>query len=77
MNNYSGSGESKPKKTIYIQRLADGEVVGEVLDDQGRLEYTKNFGYFTEDEYEGLLDAIGREAPEIAVAVKTVAPTDN
>ena len=77
MTSNCGKEDARPKKTIYIQRLRDGEVVGDVLDEAGKLEMKKSFGYFTEEEYEGLLDAIGREAPEIAINVGTVAPTDN
>lgn len=55
----------KNRPVISFSRLTDGEVIAEVVGEDGAVIQRKNFGKFTEEEYEQLFSALGDLMPEI------------
>lgn len=58
----------KPRASCHLQRLPDGEVIGEIIGEDGRVLETKHFGKYTEEDFGRLSDAIKREMPDMEVA---------
>lgn len=56
----------KLKATFCFCRLADGNVVGEIIDDAGVIVESKNFGVMSVVEFEGVLDLANQEYPILA-----------
>ena len=56
----------KLKATFCFCRLADGNVVGEIIDDAGVIVESKNFGVMSVVEFEGILDLANQEYPILA-----------
>lgn len=57
----------KPKASCHLRRLPGGEVIGEIVGEDGRILETKHFGKYTEKEFERLSEAIKQEIPQLAV----------
>lgn len=61
---------SEPKKKkgrIHFKRSVDGNVSAEIVNQDGQIEVMKDFGKFTEDEYQRLFDIIRHENSEIEI----------
>jgi hypothetical protein len=59
------------KVMINFNRLPDGEVVADVLDEQGTVLETRSFGRCSCDDYRLLVDVINQELPALgAMAVR-------
>ena len=58
--------EDKDKATFCFCRLADGNVIGEIIDEAGVIVDSKNFGVMSVAEFERVLDYINREDPKLA-----------
>ncbi len=56
----------KLKATFCICRLADGNVVGEIIDEAGVIVESKNFGVMSVVEFEVALDLANLEYPKLA-----------
>jgi hypothetical protein len=56
----------KGKATFCFCRLADGNVVGEIIDEAGVIVDSKNFGVMSVREFERVLDFVNREDPKLA-----------
>ncbi len=56
----------KGKATFCFCRLADGNVVGEIIDEAGVVVDSKNFGVMSVDEFERVLDIVNQEYPKLA-----------
>ena len=56
----------KDKATFCFCRLADGMVVGEILDESGGIVDSKNFGVMSVREFEQVLDLVNKEYPKLA-----------
>jgi hypothetical protein len=68
---------SIPKKqgTIQFRRTPDGHVSALIVNQAGEVEVQKDFGVFTEAEYEKLFDVVRQEHPEMEI--RTVELTVN
>ncbi len=55
------------KGTFKFKRSSDGTVTAEIINEDGQVEETKNFGVFSESEYQKLFDAIRKEMPDVEV----------
>jgi hypothetical protein len=59
------------KVTINFNRLPDGEVVADVLDEKGVVLETRSFGKCSDEEYRRLVEVINQEMPALgAMEVK-------
>jgi len=56
----------KNMATVCFTRFADGNVVGEIIDDAHNVVESKSFGVMSVEEYERLMDFINREDPKLA-----------
>ena len=56
----------KDKATFCFCRLADGNVVGEIIDEAGVVVDSKNFGMMSVVEFERVLDLVNQEYPKLA-----------
>ncbi len=56
----------KLKATFCCSRLADGNVVGEIIDEAGVIVESKNFGVMSVVEFEVALDLANLECPKLA-----------
>jgi len=56
----------KEKATFCFCRLADGTVVGEIIDEAGVIVESKNFGVMSVVEFEKVLDLVNEEYPVLA-----------
>lgn len=54
------------KATFCFSRLADGNVVGEIIDEAGVIVESKNFGVMSVVEFEVALDFANLECPKLA-----------
>lgn len=57
----------KPRAVCHLRRLRDGEVVGEVIGEDGQVLEMKHFGKYTEEEFGRLSRAIRQELPDIEI----------
>jgi hypothetical protein len=55
----------KDKATVACRRAASGEVTGEIINENGEIISSKNFGIMPEEEYRQLLKLIEQEFPDI------------
>ncbi len=58
--------EDKMKATFCFSRLADGSVIGEIIDETGVIVESRNFGMMSVAEFEHILDLANREYPLLA-----------
>jgi len=65
----------KPKATVSFRLLNDGEVIGELRDEEGNILIEKHLGKFTLEEFKKVLDIMQQENPDIHVL--TIKPTKN
>jgi hypothetical protein len=65
----------RKKATIQFTRRSDGHVSAVIINQEGEVEAQKDFGVFTEAEYEKLFDVIRQEHPEMEI--QTVELTGN
>ncbi len=56
----------KDKATFCFCRLADGNVIGEIIDETGVVVDSRNFGVMSVDEFEKIMDLVNREYPKLA-----------
>jgi len=56
----------KQKATFCFSRLADGNVIGEIIDEAGVVVESKNFGVMSVAEFERVLDLANRDYPVLA-----------
>jgi hypothetical protein len=56
----------KLKATFCFCRLADGNVVGKIIDEAGIIVESKNFGVMSVVEFEVVLDIANLEYPKLA-----------
>ncbi|GEM_PF-5389573 len=54
------------KATFCFRRLADGNVVGEIIDEAGVIVESKNFGVMSVVEFEVALDLANLKCPKLA-----------
>jgi hypothetical protein len=66
-----------PKKqgTVQFRRTLDGHISVVIVNQNGEVEAQKDFGVFTEAEYEKLFDVIRQEHPDMDI--RTVELTGN
>ncbi|MEJ2696127.1 MAG: hypothetical protein P8013_05725 [Candidatus Sulfobium sp.] len=57
----------KPKASCHIRRLPDGEVIGEIVGEDGRVLETRHFGKYTEEDFKRLSSVIKQEMPGLDV----------
>ena len=55
----------KDKVTVYLRRKANGDVVGEIMNDRGAVVASKHFGTMTEEEYRRALKQIEQAFPDV------------
>ncbi len=55
------------KLTVHLRRKADGEVIGDILNEKGELLMSKSFGMMGEDEYANAMQQIKQEFPDAAI----------
>lgn len=55
----------KDKATVVFRRLADGNVIGEIIDEEGIVVESKNFGVMSVEEFERVLDLVNENDPEL------------
>jgi hypothetical protein len=67
----------KKRVSVCIRRLAGGNVSVEVVDEEGKVIQGKQFGKFSEEEYELLLKAIDIEGLARGASPTTIRPSDN
>lgn len=56
----------REKATFCFSRLADGNVIGEIIDESGVIVDSKNFGVMSVAEFEKVLDLVNQEYPVLA-----------
>jgi hypothetical protein len=57
----------KDKATVCFRRLQTGEVLGEIVGDDGEVLLSKNFGVLTDEEISRALEVFQAENPAIVV----------
>jgi hypothetical protein len=57
----------KDKATVTFRRTASGEVVGEIVAEDGKVLLSKNFGALTDEEISRVLEVFQAENPGIVV----------
>lgn len=57
----------KSRASINLYRQTNGEVMGQIVDEQGNKVAEKHFGKFTEAEYERLCDVIKNKFGDIDI----------
>jgi hypothetical protein len=57
----------KDKATVCFRRLPTGEVLGEIVGDDGEVLLSKNFGVLTDEEISRALEVFQAENPAIVV----------
>jgi hypothetical protein len=61
----------KERVIINFNRLPDGEVVADVVDEKGAILVTRSFGRCSDEEYRRLVEVINQEMPALgAMAIK-------
>lgn len=60
-------GFPKKKGTVHFRRSPDGHVVGEIVNQDGQVEVQKDFGKFSEAEYDRLFQIIRHENPDMEI----------
>jgi len=55
----------KGKATVTFRRSASGDVTGEIINEQGEIVVSRNFGIMTEEEYRRVLKMIEEKYPDI------------
>ncbi len=58
--------EDKQKATFCFSRLADGSVIGEIIDETGAILESRNFGEMSVAEFEKIMDLVNKEYPLLA-----------
>ncbi len=53
--------------TVIFRRLANGNLVGEIVDGSGNIVMSKNFGDLTKDEIDNVLEAFKKMHPEVDI----------
>ncbi len=56
----------KNKATFCFRRLADGSVIGEVIDETGVIVESKNFGVMSVSEFELIMEFLNRKDQKLA-----------
>ena len=56
----------KDKATFCFRRMKTGEVIGEIINEAGKVVATRNFGVMTEDEFRRVLKVVQQEYPDLA-----------
>lgn len=56
----------KKKATFCFSRLADGNVIGEIIDEAGVILESRNFGVMSVVEFEQVMDLANQEYPKLA-----------
>ncbi len=56
----------KNKATVCFRRMADGSVIGEIIDEAGVVVESKNFGIMSVSEFEQVMDFLNRKNHELA-----------
>ena len=56
----------KNKATFCFRRLADGSVIGEIIDEAGVIVESKNFGVMSVREFEQVMDFLNRKDHKLA-----------
>ena len=72
---YNQSMSEKPKATVSFRLQNDGEVIGELRDEEGNIIVEKRLGKFTLEEFKKVLELMQQENPDIHVL--TIKPTKN
>jgi hypothetical protein len=55
----------KDKATVAFRRAASGEVTGEIINENGEIISSKNFGIMTEEGYRRVLKLMEQKFPDI------------
>ena len=55
------------KATIHFRRTDAGDVIGEIVGENGEIFVTKNFGGMTDEEMDRVLEAFQAEHPEALI----------
>ena len=66
----------KDKASVTFRRKANGEVVGEIIDEKGMVVESRNFGIMTEEEFRRCSKLMEREFPDIG-AIDVIELTGN
>ncbi len=57
----------KKQGTVHFKRSPDGHVSAEIVNQDGQVEVHRDFGQFTEAEYQKLFEIIRQENPHITI----------
>ena len=55
----------RDKATVCFRRLADGNVIGEIIDQAGNVVGSRNFGAMSVKEYNRILELMQKVHPDI------------
>ncbi len=67
----------KPKAVFCLRRMPDGEVVGQIIDEQGSVVETRNFGKFSVEEFEKCSAVLNVAMPHLHLQFIDVTVSDN
>ncbi len=67
----------KPKASFCLRRMPDGEVIGQIIDEQGSIIETRNFGRFSVDEFEKCTAVLNVAMPQLHLQFIDVTVSDN
>ncbi len=57
----------KDQSTILFRRLKTGDVIGEIVDSNGKIVMSKNFGDLSDKEIQNVLEAFQEEYPDVDI----------
>jgi len=55
----------KDKAMVCFRHLADGNVIGDIIDETGVVVESRNFGVMSAEEFERSLDMLNKEHPNL------------
>jgi hypothetical protein len=67
----------KPKASFCLRRMPDGEVIGQIIDEQGCIVETRNFGKFSVEEFERCSAVLSLEMPDLHLQPIDVTVSNN